>query len=179
MAWFTYDVLQNSSNIKNNTSTIWEAVMLVLLMEMIYEMCCWDGLRWHDIYTDFHDDQFSHSHTIKVITTTISKAAVLVIASTSDGKMEPYYKPKIPEIWLCLTASITWCALVNNFQFWNVQYGRLWHLFHLNTIPRHSFLYIFHTRLILHNTKQTGITPQKNHCCFTNMSLTKDWEALH
>jgi hypothetical protein len=30
------------------TSTIWEAIVLVLLMRGIYYVCYWDGLRWHD-----------------------------------------------------------------------------------------------------------------------------------
>jgi hypothetical protein len=27
----------------------------------IYEVCSWDGIRWHDIHTKFHNDWFSHS----------------------------------------------------------------------------------------------------------------------
>jgi hypothetical protein len=35
--------------------------MLILLMEGIYEVCRWDGLRCHDIRTKFHADWFRHS----------------------------------------------------------------------------------------------------------------------
>jgi hypothetical protein len=31
------------------------------LMGRIYEVLCWDGLRWHDIDTKFHKDWFRHS----------------------------------------------------------------------------------------------------------------------
>jgi hypothetical protein len=37
-------------------------VMLVLLMEGIYEVPSWDGLRWHDTHTKFHKDWFMHSN---------------------------------------------------------------------------------------------------------------------
>jgi hypothetical protein len=37
-------------------------VMLVLLMEGIYEVSSWDGLRWHDIHTKFHKFWFMHSN---------------------------------------------------------------------------------------------------------------------
>jgi hypothetical protein len=37
------------------------AVMLLLLMGGFYEVCCWDGLWCHDIYTKFHKDWFRHS----------------------------------------------------------------------------------------------------------------------
>jgi hypothetical protein len=40
---------------------------------------CWDGLRWHDMYTKFHEDWFGYSGNIKVITLTVSEAAVLVL----------------------------------------------------------------------------------------------------
>jgi hypothetical protein len=35
----------------NKSNTICEAVVLVLLMEGIYQVRLWDGLRWHNIYT--------------------------------------------------------------------------------------------------------------------------------
>jgi hypothetical protein len=42
--------------------------MLVLLMREIYELCHWDGLRWHDIHTKFREDWFRNSGNIKVLT---------------------------------------------------------------------------------------------------------------
>jgi hypothetical protein len=49
------DRLRNLSNIMIIT-TVWEAVMLVLLIEGIYEVTCWDCCIWHDIHTEFHED---------------------------------------------------------------------------------------------------------------------------
>jgi hypothetical protein len=59
--------------------TSWEASQLVLLMGVTYEVHCRDGLRWHDIHTKFHEHWFRHAGNIKVITLTISEAAVLVL----------------------------------------------------------------------------------------------------
>jgi hypothetical protein len=47
-------------------------------MRGIYEVQCYDGLRWHDIHTEFHDDWFRYSSNIKVITT-ILVAVMLVL----------------------------------------------------------------------------------------------------
>jgi hypothetical protein len=44
-----------------------EAVVLVLLMGGICELCLCDGLRKYDVHTRFHDDQLRHSSNIKVI----------------------------------------------------------------------------------------------------------------
>jgi hypothetical protein len=52
--------------------------MLVLLMEWIYKICRWIGLRWHDINTKSHDDRFRHSSNIKGIASTIWGAVMLV-----------------------------------------------------------------------------------------------------
>jgi hypothetical protein len=38
-------------------------------MGAIHEVHHWDGLRWHDIYTKSHDNQFRHLSHIIVITT--------------------------------------------------------------------------------------------------------------
>jgi hypothetical protein len=48
-------------------------------MGMIHEVHNWDGFRWHDIHTKFHEDWFRHSSNIKVITSTIQKAVALVL----------------------------------------------------------------------------------------------------
>jgi hypothetical protein len=48
----------HACNIKVIISTIWEAAVLVLLMGRIYDVCHWDNLRWHGIYTKFHADLF-------------------------------------------------------------------------------------------------------------------------
>jgi hypothetical protein len=55
MAWYIHtkfhdDRFRYSSNIKGITSTVLEAVVLVLLMRGIYDLLHWAGLRWHDIY---------------------------------------------------------------------------------------------------------------------------------
>jgi hypothetical protein len=76
---FHGNLFRHSSNIKVITSTNSDAAVLVLLMGMIYEVRCADGLRWHDIHTKFHSDLFRHSGNIKVITITISEAVVLVL----------------------------------------------------------------------------------------------------
>jgi hypothetical protein len=39
----------------------------------------WGGLRWHDTHTKFHEDWFGPSSNIKVITSTIREATVLVL----------------------------------------------------------------------------------------------------
>jgi hypothetical protein len=52
--------------------------MLVLLMEVIYEVHRWDGLRWHDKRTKFHEDWFGLIGNIKVTSSTIWEPAVLV-----------------------------------------------------------------------------------------------------
>jgi hypothetical protein len=41
--------------------------VLVLLMRGICELCHWNGLRWHGIHTEFHDDWFRHLSDITVI----------------------------------------------------------------------------------------------------------------
>jgi hypothetical protein len=53
---FNADRFRHLSIITVITATIWVVVMLVLLIERIYEMCCWAGLRWHDVYRNFHED---------------------------------------------------------------------------------------------------------------------------
>jgi hypothetical protein len=52
----------------NTTIQYGMAAVLVLLMGVIYEIHCWDGLRWHDKHTKFHEDWYWHSGNIKVIT---------------------------------------------------------------------------------------------------------------
>jgi hypothetical protein len=49
---------RHSSNIKVISSAVLEAVVLVLLMRGIYEMCDWDDYRWHNKLTKFHTDHF-------------------------------------------------------------------------------------------------------------------------
>jgi hypothetical protein len=48
-------------------------------MGRIYEVSCWNGLRWHDIHTKFHDDQFRCLSNITVITATIWEAVMLAL----------------------------------------------------------------------------------------------------
>jgi hypothetical protein len=63
----------------NEVNKTRELAVLVWLMGRTYEERLWDGFRWHDIHTDFHDDRFRHSIYIKVITKTICEAVVLVL----------------------------------------------------------------------------------------------------
>jgi hypothetical protein len=56
---FHDDRFGHSSNVKGITSTIWEAAVLVLLMERMYEIYRLDDLRCHDIHIKSHDDRFS------------------------------------------------------------------------------------------------------------------------
>jgi hypothetical protein len=53
--------------------------VLVLPTGKIYEVRRWDGTRWHDIHTKFHDDRFKHSSNIQIINSTISEAALLIL----------------------------------------------------------------------------------------------------
>jgi hypothetical protein len=39
--------------------------VLVLVSGLIYEVHRWDGLRWHDLHTEFLEDWFRHSGNIK------------------------------------------------------------------------------------------------------------------
>jgi hypothetical protein len=57
-------------------SEIWNAVMLVLLIREIYEVCRWRAFRWHDKLTKFRDDRFKH---LSNITATISETWMLVL----------------------------------------------------------------------------------------------------
>lgn len=41
--------------------------MLVSLLGQIDEVHPWDDLRWHNTYTKFHDDPFSHSSNIQIM----------------------------------------------------------------------------------------------------------------
>jgi hypothetical protein len=66
-----HDVLYRRSSIINVISQKFEAVMLVLLMEHIFEGRRWTGLKWHDIRTKFHDDRLRNLSNITVIMTTI------------------------------------------------------------------------------------------------------------
>jgi hypothetical protein len=53
------------------SSTICKAVMLVLLMGRIHDVCCWDEIRRHDIGIKFHDKRFRNLSNITVIASTI------------------------------------------------------------------------------------------------------------
>jgi hypothetical protein len=58
-------------NETNETKKNWEAAVLLLLIERIYEVHRRDGLRWHDIHKTFHEDWFGNSGNINVITSTV------------------------------------------------------------------------------------------------------------
>jgi hypothetical protein len=57
--------------------------MVVSLTEFIYEVCNWNGLRWHDTCTNSHDDRFRHLNNFAVITATIWE---VVIVGITDQK---------------------------------------------------------------------------------------------
>jgi hypothetical protein len=72
-----------------------EAAVLLLLMGVTYKVRRFDGLRWHNIYTEFHEDWFG-----KVTASTIWEVAPLVLLMkgfmvytvdmTSDGMTYTY-----------------------------------------------------------------------------------------
>jgi hypothetical protein len=72
-------VLSFSCQFWGFTSVMWKAVLLVLLMERIWEVCCWDGLRWHDIRPKFHYNWIRHLSNVRVSTSTIWEAVILVL----------------------------------------------------------------------------------------------------
>jgi hypothetical protein len=78
MAWCTFQVSWRLALTFKQyyafASAIWVVVMLVLLMEGIY-----DELRWHDIHTKFHNDLVRHLSNIMVITSTIWEDVILVL----------------------------------------------------------------------------------------------------
>jgi hypothetical protein len=47
------------------TATVWEPVMLELLIESIYESRRWDGFMLYNIRTKFHEDWYRRSGNIK------------------------------------------------------------------------------------------------------------------
>jgi hypothetical protein len=49
------DQFRHLSNITIITATMWEAVILVSMIEGICEVRRWDGLMSHDILTKFHE----------------------------------------------------------------------------------------------------------------------------
>jgi hypothetical protein len=53
-------------------------LMKKTLIGAINEICCSDGLWWHDIYTIVHDDRFRHSNNNnnKEISSAISQSTV-------------------------------------------------------------------------------------------------------
>jgi hypothetical protein len=65
--------------IKGITSIIWKTIELVLLRRGIYDVRHWDGLRWHDIRTKFHDDWFKHLSIFAVNTATVWDTIMLVL----------------------------------------------------------------------------------------------------
>jgi hypothetical protein len=52
---FPEDRFRHLRDIKVIISTVSEGVVLVLLMEGIYEECLSDSIRWHGTHTNFHD----------------------------------------------------------------------------------------------------------------------------
>jgi hypothetical protein len=53
--------------------------MLVLLIGGIHDIRRSNGLRWHDVHTKFHGDQFKYLRNITVITATIEETVMLVL----------------------------------------------------------------------------------------------------
>jgi hypothetical protein len=56
-------------------------ILLILLTILAFSHATsqYDGCRWHDIHSKFHDSQFRHSSNIKVITSTILESVALVL----------------------------------------------------------------------------------------------------
>jgi hypothetical protein len=107
------DQFRNSSNIKDITSTVWEAIVLALLLRRISYVSRWDGLKWHDIYTKSHDNQFRHSSNVKGITSTIWVPIVLVLSMRKmydvrhwDDFMWHYIHTKFHEDWCRRSSNI-------------------------------------------------------------------------
>jgi hypothetical protein len=64
---FHIDQSRHSSNIKSITWTVWEAIVLVLLMRGIHDVRHWDGLMHHDIHvTKLHENWYRRSSNFKV-----------------------------------------------------------------------------------------------------------------
>jgi hypothetical protein len=76
---FHEDWFGHSGNCNVITLTIWEVVVLALLMIGIYYVRRWVGLSWHDMHTEFHDDGFRNLSNVKGITSTIREDIVLVL----------------------------------------------------------------------------------------------------
>jgi hypothetical protein len=70
----------------------------------LYYMCVnksaeryWDGLRWHDIYANFHKDRVRYSNNIKSIASTVWEAAVFTLLLEGIWVLRfPLPKPFIP-----------------------------------------------------------------------------------
>jgi hypothetical protein len=82
----------------------------------IYEVHCWDGLRWHYVHTESHDDQFRHSSNIEGITSTVWEAVVLVLLVRGiynvrhwDGVSGMIFLPSIMKIGTGLQAILRFC----------------------------------------------------------------------
>jgi hypothetical protein len=69
---------------------------LVLLMGGIYVVRRWGGLKRYDINTKFHYDCLRNSGSIKVTTSTIWKAAVLVLLMGGVLGSMPFWWPQLP-----------------------------------------------------------------------------------
>jgi hypothetical protein len=48
-------------------------------MGVMYEVRRSDDLRWNNIHTRFHEDQFKHSRNIKAITSPMLESVALVL----------------------------------------------------------------------------------------------------
>jgi uncharacterized membrane protein len=75
---FQDDRFRNSSNIKGITSTIWDAVDLMLLMRDIYDLRHWDRLRWHEAYVPSFIKIGSGIQVIMVIMSCIVHIAIVI-----------------------------------------------------------------------------------------------------
>jgi hypothetical protein len=64
---FCGDPFTHWSKVMVTASTILEASLLVLLMGGIYEVCCWDGLRWYEVCTKFRKDLLRCSASVTVV----------------------------------------------------------------------------------------------------------------
>lgn len=69
--------LGHFKNIKALISIIWDAEVLALRLEVIYELCHYDGLKWNDIHTNFLNKDSRNASSTKVVIPTVWNVAAL------------------------------------------------------------------------------------------------------
>jgi hypothetical protein len=111
------DRLRQSCNIRDITSTIWEAAMLVFMISGIYGMYRWDSIRRRNMYANFHDYRLRNSSNIKVITSEILEVSMLVLligriyeVRRWDGlRWHDIHTPSLMRIDFCIQQILKFC----------------------------------------------------------------------